>query len=103
MTACAPCTPGTGRTRRHAVSPGGCRLIVVPVSERPAILRRYLEQVPGRHGCCWLGGAGRRLQELEQVAGCGRVRQTCDHLVAECPHLWLSVPGVAGKAQFPGG
>ena len=30
--------------RRRAVS---CRLVEVPVSERPAIIRRYLEQVPG--------------------------------------------------------
>lgn len=30
--------------RRRAIR---CRLVEVPVSERPAIIRRYLEQVPG--------------------------------------------------------
>jgi hypothetical protein len=33
----------TIRRRRRV----GCRLVEVPASERPAILRRYLEQVPG--------------------------------------------------------
>ena len=37
------------------------------------------------------------------MAGCRGVRQARGHLVAQSPHLGLGVPGVGGKAQFPGG
>jgi hypothetical protein len=36
-----------GRATIRRRRPVGCRLVEVPVSERPAIIQRYLEQVPG--------------------------------------------------------